>query len=125
MDQIEDNLIFYEDMEEFEISITGAKLSHLVQKDKIWDHGSMAEQTKIIFYIVQKALINGRAVHLGNRYRPGVVHFAGFAILRFWIAKDATNRKERKIIIPCSNLVNLSTCQLVNSSFRIISHSAV
>src|SRR6186713_2586389 len=37
------------------ISIAGAKLSHLVQKDKIWDHGSMAEQARIIFYLVQKA----------------------------------------------------------------------
>jgi hypothetical protein len=41
------------------ISIAGAKLSHLVQKDKIWDHGSMAEQTRIIFCLVQKAMING------------------------------------------------------------------
>lgn len=41
------------------ISIAGAKLSHLVQKDKIWDHGSMAEQARIIFYLVQKSLING------------------------------------------------------------------
>lgn len=39
----------------FKISIAGAKLSHLVQKDKIWDHGSMAEQARIIFYLVQKA----------------------------------------------------------------------
>ena len=37
------------------ISIAGAKLSHLVQKDKIWDHGSMAEQARIIFYLVHKA----------------------------------------------------------------------
>ncbi len=43
------------------ISIAGAKLSHLVQKDKIWDHGSMAEQARIIFYLVQKAWINGCA----------------------------------------------------------------
>jgi predicted lipid-binding transport protein (Tim44 family) len=41
------------------ISIAGAKLSHLVQKDKIWDHGSMAEQARIIFYLVQKAKSNG------------------------------------------------------------------
>src|SRR5687768_12107273 len=41
------------------ISIAGAKLSHLVQKDKIWDHGSMAEQARIIFYLVQKAKYNG------------------------------------------------------------------
>lgn len=41
------------------ISIAGAKLSHLVQKDRIWDHGSMAEQARIIFYLVQKAKVTG------------------------------------------------------------------
>ena len=41
------------------ISIAGARLSHLVQKDKIWDHGSMTEQARIIFYLVQKAKTNG------------------------------------------------------------------
>ena len=41
------------------ISVAGAKLSHLVQKDKIWDHGSMAEQARIIFYLVQKAKATG------------------------------------------------------------------
>jgi len=41
------------------ISIAGAKLSHLVQKDKIWDHGSMAEQARIIFYLVLKAKASG------------------------------------------------------------------
>lgn len=37
------------------ISIAGAKLSHLVQKDRIWDYGSMTEQARILFYLVQKA----------------------------------------------------------------------
>ncbi len=41
------------------MSIAGAKLSHLVQKDKIWDHGSMAEQARIIFYVVCKAYASG------------------------------------------------------------------
>lgn len=41
------------------ISLTGAKLSHLVQKDKIWDHGSMIEQAKTIFFKVKKAKHNG------------------------------------------------------------------
>ena len=40
------------------ISIAGARLSHLVQKDKIWDHGSMTEHARIIFYLVQKAKCN-------------------------------------------------------------------
>jgi len=46
------------------ISIAGAKLSHLVQKDKIWDHGSMAEQARIIFYLVYKAKANGNVESL-------------------------------------------------------------
>ncbi|TMI93851.1 MAG: hypothetical protein E6H06_10715 [Bacteroidetes bacterium] len=41
------------------ISIAGAKLSHLVQRDKIWDHGSMIEQVKNIFYKVKKTKANG------------------------------------------------------------------
>jgi hypothetical protein len=41
------------------ISVAGAKLSHLVQKDKIWDYGSMTEQARIIFYLVQKAKATG------------------------------------------------------------------
>lgn len=46
-------------LESIKISIAGAKLSHLVQKDKIWDHGSMTEQARIIFYLVQKAKESG------------------------------------------------------------------
>ena len=42
-----------------QISIAGAKLSHLVQKDSIWDHGSMTEQARITFYQVLKAKYNG------------------------------------------------------------------
>jgi hypothetical protein len=41
------------------ISIAGARLNHLVQKDRIWDHGSMAEQARIIFYLVHKAKATG------------------------------------------------------------------
>ena len=37
------------------ISIAGAKLSHLVQKDKIWDHGSMVEQVRTIVILLKKA----------------------------------------------------------------------
>lgn len=36
------------------ISIAGAKLSHLVRKDKAWDHGTLIETVKIIFNHVQK-----------------------------------------------------------------------
>lgn len=46
-------------LESIRISIAGAKLSHLVQKDRIWDHGSMTEQARIIFYLVQKANATG------------------------------------------------------------------
>lgn len=41
------------------ISIAGAKLTHLVRKDKIWDHGTMVETVKIIFNHVQKARNDG------------------------------------------------------------------
>ena len=37
------------------ISIAGARLTHLVQKDKVWDHGSMVEQVKTIFFQLEKA----------------------------------------------------------------------
>ena len=43
----------------FKVSIAGAKLSHLVQKDKIWDHGSMIEQVKTIFFKVQRIKNSG------------------------------------------------------------------
>jgi hypothetical protein len=36
------------------VSITGARLTHLVQKDKIWDHGSMIEQAKTIFFKLKR-----------------------------------------------------------------------
>jgi predicted lipid-binding transport protein (Tim44 family) len=41
------------------VSLAGAKLSHLVQEDKIWDHGSMIEQVKMIFFKLKKAKANG------------------------------------------------------------------
>jgi len=46
------------------ISIAGAKLSHLVQKDRIWDYGSMTEQARIIFYLIQKARDSGNTESL-------------------------------------------------------------
>lgn len=52
------------------ISIAGAKLSHLVQKDKIWDHGSMTEQVRIIFNLVQKTKNNGNIESL-KKYMTG------------------------------------------------------
>jgi hypothetical protein len=39
------------------ISIAGARLSHLVTKDKIWDHGSMVEQVRTVFIYFKKALL--------------------------------------------------------------------
>lgn len=46
------------------ISIAGAKLSHLVQKDKIWDHGSMVEQAKTIFFKLKRIKSNGNVEDL-------------------------------------------------------------
>jgi hypothetical protein len=49
------------------VSIAGARLSHLVQKDRIWDHGSMTEQVKNVFYQVEKAT-NKREAELVKKY---------------------------------------------------------
>jgi len=46
------------------VSIAGAKLSHLVPKDKIWDHGSMVEQVKTIFFKLQRAKNAGEIENL-------------------------------------------------------------
>jgi hypothetical protein len=39
------------------ISIAGAKLTHLVQKDKVWDHGSIVEQVRTTFIYLKKAFL--------------------------------------------------------------------
>ena len=39
------------------VSIAGARLSHLVQKDAIWDHGSMIEQVRTVFVYLKKAFL--------------------------------------------------------------------
>lgn len=49
------------------ISIAGARLSHLVQKDKIWDHGTMIEQVKTVFFKLKRAKNNGNIEEL-NKY---------------------------------------------------------
>ena len=46
------------------ISIAGARLSHLVRKDRIWDHGSMVEQVRGVFLQLQNAKTNGNAESL-------------------------------------------------------------
>lgn len=78
-------------LESIKISIAGAKLSHLVQKDKIWDHGSMTEQARIIFYLIQKARDSGNTESL-KKYMT----FSCFEKLmkqfdesdNYWIKKD-------------------------------------
>ena len=41
------------------VSIAGARLSHLAQKDKIWDHGSMIEHARMVYYKVKRVKNNG------------------------------------------------------------------
>src|SRR5215831_8947755 len=36
------------------VSLAGARLSHLVQQNKIWDHGSMVEHVRTIFFKVKR-----------------------------------------------------------------------
>ena len=73
------------------ISIAGAKLSHLVQKDRIWDHGSMAEQARIIFYLVYKAKANGNIESLKKQ--------CSFSCFEKIEAEMDANEKERSIIM--------------------------
>ena len=53
------------------ISIAGARLSHFVQKDKIWDHGTMVEQVRNIFYKIEKAKTIGHIEELRRFITPG------------------------------------------------------
>jgi predicted lipid-binding transport protein (Tim44 family) len=53
------------------ISIAGAKLTHLVQKDKIWDHGSMIEQVKAIFFKLKRIKTNGNIEDLTKYLTEG------------------------------------------------------
>lgn len=74
------------------ISIAGAKLSHLVQKDRIWDHGSMAEQARIIFYLVHKAKANGDFESLRKQCT-----FSCFEKLRIELKSLSNQMKSMKI----------------------------
>lgn len=58
------------------ISIAGAKLSHLAQKDKVWDHGTMIETVKIIFNHVQKERAGTNSENL-NKYMT-IAGYNGF-----------------------------------------------
>jgi hypothetical protein len=75
------------------ISIAGAKLSHLVQKDRIWDHGSMGEQARIIFYLVHKAKASGNIESLKKQCSASC-----FEKIKIEIADE--ERKGSKIMMP-------------------------
>ncbi len=69
------------------ISIAGARLSHLVQNDKIWDHGSMTEQVRIAFHVMLKAK-NSENSELLKKY---------CTISCFEKFKAAMTKKEKKL----------------------------
>ena len=48
-------------IENLKISIAGARLSHLVGNNLIWDHGSMVEQVKTVFMHLNKAHLRNDA----------------------------------------------------------------
>jgi hypothetical protein len=77
------------------ISIAGAKLSHLVQKDRIWDHGSMAEQARMIFCMVHKAKANGNIDSL--KKQCSVSCFEKF--------RDEVNNKEKSTSTAISPVI--------------------
>src|SRR5688572_8275021 len=79
-------------LDSIKISIAGARLSHLVQKDKIWDHGSMTEQARIIFYLVHKSKSNGNIESLKkcvtSSYFERLVKEMSKAQNIFWQSED-------------------------------------
>ena len=75
------------------ISIAGARLSHLVQKDGIWDHGSMIEQVKIVFYQLNKAMRQGNA-ELLRKYMT----MSGFDKARLQIANGQNETRVDQIM---------------------------
>ncbi|MEP6617327.1 MAG: TIM44-like domain-containing protein [Ginsengibacter sp.] len=77
------------------ISIAGAKLSHLVQKEQIWDHGSMIEQAKTIFYKVASTRSNGHIEDL-KKYLTS----SCYERLKNELEELESNEKKRVIINP-------------------------
>ena len=69
------------------ISLAGARLSHLVQKDKIWDHGCMAEQARIIFNLVHKAKAGANMESLQKQ-----CSFSCFKKIEAEVAKGETDK---------------------------------
>jgi len=74
------------------VSIAGAKLSHLVRKNKIWDHGTMIEQVKSIFFLFQKA-VNTPISDTVKKYMTPM----GYEIFKNKIKEAITNNGKNKI----------------------------
>ena len=75
-------------------SIAGAKLSHLVLKDRIWDHGSMVEQVRMVFLQMEKALERGN-VDLVRKYMTVV----GFQKLKKVVVSSHVRRERSKELV--------------------------
>ena len=88
----------------FRVSIAGAKLSHLVEKDRIWDHGSMVEQVKNIFYAIERAKTKNETEGI----RKCVTAY-GFEKLRAQIEL----MKERKTLSKSAVLTGVSIVQVM------------
>lgn len=52
--------------DDLRISMAGARLSHLVQEDGIWDHGTMIEHVRTVFLLLQKAAFGNRQDNLAG-----------------------------------------------------------
>ncbi|MBA2745467.1 MAG: TIM44-like domain-containing protein [Flavisolibacter sp.] len=79
------------------IAIAGARLSHLVQKDKIWDHGTMVETVKIIFNQVQRAREGNEAETL-SKYMTQSGYTALKKQLQQLRMKDRYRQKKQLVI---------------------------
>lgn len=92
------------------VSIAGARLSHLVQKDKIWDHGTMTEHVKNIFYQIQKAKSREDAESI-RKY----VTMNGFQQLQPLIEKKGGKRFSIKAIVTEVSIIGVSAKSNKNS----------
>ena len=88
------------------MSIAGAKLSHLVQKDKIWDHGTMVEFVKIVFYQVQKVK-NGEDTETIKKYSTA----EGYEKLKKQV--EELKRTGKRLVIKNSRLKEVSVIEVM------------
>jgi predicted lipid-binding transport protein (Tim44 family) len=95
----------------FKISVAGARLSHLVQKDKIWDHGTMVEQVRNIFYKIEKAKASGHIEELKRFITPRCYE-------RLKKEFDDLGRKGKKWIVKNAMIKEIAVIEVAKGNER-------